>query len=143
MNHALIIWRPVYYMRNMFHLFILQRYLMMFNNKSYLHVLTVSMKNMVSSENIQEYEIVDGTNNVCNAIFNSTKGTFVCSCKLFVRFGLLCSHVFSSLRILIYVIYVINILCNIGRRKPFLKPIYDVDCSEVESYVVVDESTKL
>ncbi|KAL3627323.1 hypothetical protein CASFOL_028686 [Castilleja foliolosa] len=40
------------------------------------------------------YKIGDGSNYIFDVVYNRTDCTYVCSCKKFVRIGLLCSHIF-------------------------------------------------
>lgn len=95
---------------------------------------------MCSIGNIEKYKIVDDLENVFNVAYNKDDETVVCGCKMFVRIGILCRHIFTVLKNEGITCIPDKYIVGRWKKSSLLKPLHDVEFGGAEKYVDVDEN---
>lgn len=91
--------------------------------------------------NIEEYKIMDDDlEKVFDVVYSKDDETFVCECKMFVRMGLLCRHMFFVIKNKVITSIPDKYIVGRWKKLSLLKPVHDVEFGGDEKCVDADEN---
>lgn len=95
---------------------------------------------MTEDGNVCVYGVHDGINDVFNVAYDNIEQTVICSCKRFVRVGLLCSHILMVFKNLEFETIPDKYVIPRWSKFAYIKPIHEVDQIVIDESIAMDEN---
>ncbi|XP_042016230.1 protein FAR1-RELATED SEQUENCE 5-like [Salvia splendens] len=92
-----------------------------------------------ANREIEVYNINDKDSNSWTVTYSIGDDTYLCGCKKFERFGLLCSHIFCVLKYKFVKLIPEKLRGGRWLKSQFVKPIHGGFCDDKEIHLVVDK----
>ncbi|XP_042038196.1 protein FAR1-RELATED SEQUENCE 5-like [Salvia splendens] len=97
----------------------------------------------ISNESTHDiYKVLDHFSNTWNVTYSELDFAFHCGCKMFLRTGLVCCHIFLVLKHKNFKLIPDNLIGGRWLKSPLVKSAHGVDCEDVSTHVYVDEKKK-
>ncbi|XP_042038463.1 protein FAR1-RELATED SEQUENCE 5-like [Salvia splendens] len=97
----------------------------------------------ISNESTHDiYKVLDHFSNTWNVTYSELDFAFHCGCKMFLRTGLVCCHIFLVLKHKNFKLIPDNLIGGRWLKSPLVKSAHGVDCEDVSTHIYVDEKKK-